>query len=172
MISTRVINKFILVYITGLIVACSGNGKDGSHVKTRTINNIKYVLEYMPAEAFKNDADSIKIADLAYYKLTISEEKNSGKIEELFSQSNYNKLLYYVNKGLQNDFKSVYGDTEISPVQVHFENNMRLTQKMTFLVAFEKFEKNTDNILVEYNDNVFNNGPIKFSYKTKDLNTL
>ena len=130
-------------------------------------------MTYVPKKTLEvTDNDSIKVADLAYYKLTICEEKSSGKLAGLFNRSTYDQFLFYVNKNLEKDFISLYDQKEIRPVQVYFETNNQMTNKLVFMLAFEKIPNETEDVVVEFNDNIFKNGLVKFNYKTKDLNLL
>lgn len=166
------INSLIILLSLGLLSCHDSSNKDFS-TKSKVIADLKYELTYMPKKGMEvQDKDSIKIADLAYYKLTITDESKQGKIADFYRPSNYNKLLFYINKNIQGDFTSQYDEKEISPIQVYFENSNKINQKLVFLLAFEKFSPQCENVLIQFNDNIFNNGLIKFNYKTKDLNTL
>lgn len=155
--------KYLIVACALVFVAGCGN-RSAKLSDTKTIDNITYRIDYLPDYA-KNgmETDSVELADLDYYRFTISEEKVSGKIRNLFQQSNYNKFLYYVNKNIENDFKSKKGAMELSPVQVFFESNNRLANKIIFLLAFEKGKRNEETVIM-FNDNIFNNGLINFKY--------
>lgn len=130
-----------------------------------------YSLQFCPREQAGSDTPGqIEQADLLYYRFIISENDKAAKqITELYQQSNYNKLLYYINKNIQSDFKAIINEKETDPVQVYFESNNRITQKLVFLLAFEKPVENSGNLTVEFNDNIFNNGKIKFNYDIKEL---
>lgn len=166
----KVLNK-IFFYFGIILFFCSCKNNENSFMRTKTINNISYNLQFCPKEENKKKSDDfIELADLFYYKLTISEEnKASQKIAELYLQSNYNKLLYYVNQNIQSDFKTIVNKKELTPVQVYFESNNRITQKLVFLLAFEKPLEKDGDLTVEFNDNIFNNGKIKFKYDIKEL---
>ncbi len=166
----QAINRVFILLLSICSLSCS---KDSDVLnKQKTINNITYRLNYLPDYAFKSlSLDSVELADLLYYKFTISEEKNQNQIQNLFTQSNYNKLLSYINSNIQNDFIKQGSVNEFHPVQVFFESNNRISNKLVFLVAFEK-ETKTEETTIVFNDNIFNNGILKFNYKTPDLNTL
>ncbi|MDO9000246.1 MAG: hypothetical protein Q7W45_10815 [Bacteroidota bacterium] len=121
------------------------------------------VYEVMP---FKNDTSSDD--ETSSFKFVISEKKAGTKIQDYFKPSNYNKLLFYINKNLNADFKLKINEKDVYPIMVHFEPNMRMTNKLVFLIAFEKNNFN-DNVSFEFNDNLFNNGNIKFKI-TNDFN--
>jgi hypothetical protein len=150
----------ISIYI--LLIALSFIGcksKNSLELSKKVIDNICYEVNILPKE-FLEKNDTIKMADLLYIKFTVYEEKNNMRIQEVFKQANYNSLLYYINTKISDDFKIVQDSKEISPVQVHFENNNRIANKLVFLIAFEKPIINKD-ILLTFNDNIFNNGIIK-----------
>lgn len=161
--------KLFFYFVLIFLFSCKSD--ETGLLQTKTINNISYTLSYTTKEESKNKStNSLEPADLFYYKLTISEEeKKSHKITDLYLQSNYNKLLYYINKNIQNDFKTIIKEKECVPVLVYFESNNRMTKKLVFMLAFEKPIEKEGDLIVEYNDNIFNNGKIKFKYNIKDL---
>lgn len=166
------INKILVLASFIFLLSCNKEN-DNSLTKEKEIEGIAYKVDYLPN--YKDQAysiDSIKLADLDYYKFTIQELKGSERVRKLFSPKNYNNLLYYVNKNIESDFKIIYNEKEITPVQVYFESNNRLADKITFLVAFEKNTTSCEEIGIVFNDNIFNNGLIKFNYKISDLNKL
>lgn len=136
------------------------------------MNQVKYDLYYIPKEAFNNPKDSLKTADLVYCKLVLSEEKNTGKIDELFQQKNYNKLLYYINTAMAGDITGYYDGMRNQPVQIFFESNNRIAKKLVFLIAFKPFNNTVKTFSLAFDDKIFNNGPIKFHYNLKDLKTI
>jgi hypothetical protein len=160
--------KYIVIVVVLLTAFGCGSGSNGSMTLTKTMEDIHYQIDYLPDYSKDN---LIQMADLDYYRFTISEEKGIGKIRELFKPSGYNKLLFYINKNIENDFKGVYGESELSPVQVYFESNNKLANKIVFLLAFEKNQK-ADETTIVFNDNIFNNGILNFKYKTAELKTL
>lgn len=163
------IKNFFYFFGIFFILSCTTNKSEFEQAKT--INHISYTLCYNSKNDNKSsDKDSLEPADLLYYKLTISdEEKESNKISELYLQSNYNKLLYYINKNIEFDFKTILNGKEYNPVLVYFESNNRMTKKLVFMLAFEKPKEIDGDLIVEFNDNIFNNGKIKFKYNLKEL---
>lgn len=150
-----------------LLFSCKGGVNDLT--KTKTVNDVVYNLSFCPREMMTSDT-SIEAADLFYYRFVISEtDKQAKRISELYLQSNYNKLLFYINQNIQGDFKTFINNKEQNPVQVYFESNNRITQKLVFLLAFEKPIEQDGDLTVEFNDNIFNNGKIKFKYDLKEL---
>lgn len=168
----NILDKINLLIVLVSICFFSCSRKDDFLCKSKTINNIRYQINYLPDYAAKSlSMDSVELADLLYYKFTISDESGSNQIRNLFDPSNYNKLLFYINGSIQNDFQVENDIRVFQPVQVFFESNNRLANKLVFLLAFEK-EKKTDYTTIVFNDNILNNGILKFNYKTADLNTL
>lgn len=159
--------KLVIFFISIItVVSCKQNRNELEQVKK--INNICYTLRYISKEENKNGV--IEPADLFYYKLTISEEeKTTHKISELYLQTNYNRLLYYINSNIKNDFKIIKNEKENYPVQVYFESNNRISNKLIFMIAFEKPIEHEGDFIVEFNDNIFNNGKIKFKYNIEEL---
>ncbi|MGZ3884335.1 MAG: hypothetical protein ACXVP0_16485 [Bacteroidia bacterium] len=160
-----------LFFLAGLLFfSCSQSEKGSQRVKV--VDDIKYELTHIPKAALRDTAaGSPDVADLVYYKLIISEHGRRGRINRLFSPSNYNKLLFYINKSIAGDFSSSAGKAELAPVQVYFENNTKIEGKLVFMLAFEKFSEDAGNFTVQFNDNIFNNGPVRFNYTLNDINT-
>lgn len=167
---SRYITVFLLIVF---ISSCRIGNNDDVFVKSKIINDVKYELHRVPKSVFEtSDKDSIYAADLAYYKLIISGSTGNSKIDEMYKQSNYNKLLYYVNSGMAEDLISYYDNKESKPVQVYFETNNRMSKKMVFLLAYEKQKESDKTFLFSFNDKIFNNGPVKFQFNLEDLKTL
>lgn len=159
---------FLLLCFSVLFSFCKESNVDSKQV--RTVNEIVYSLEFYTKAQLEKIDKEIEQADLLYYKLVISEnDKASMRIAELYQQKNYNQLLYYVNQNIQGDFKIIVNGKVSNPVQVFFENNNRITKRLVFLIAFEKPVDQTGDAVVEFDDNIFNNGKIKFKYDLKEL---
>ena len=88
-------NKLIKILIIFLFAFYSC--VDKSIKEKRVMDDIVY--ELMP---FKSDDNSI--SEISSFKFIISDKDVNGKIHEYFKPSNYNKLIYYVNKNLNFDF--------------------------------------------------------------------
>jgi hypothetical protein len=142
--------RILMVCSALFFFSCSKNNS----VVQREMNQL--VFELLPFKADKQDKDIVT------FKFTIKEKEHCGKITDYYKPSNYNKLLYYINQQLNNDFVINKEGKQIAPVMVHFEPNMKLTNTMVMLVAFEKTEL-TDESTFEFNDNLFNSGSIKFN---------
>lgn len=160
--------KLLLSVLCAFLFSCH-QGESGRH-RSRTVDEINYDLVQIPASELGQKKDNI--ADLMYYRLTISESGKKERIRKMLTPSNYNKLLFYVNNQISNDLETSDGHSSLLPVQVYFESQAKLSGKLVFMLAFEKFSETADNITVEFRDNIFNNGPVKFNYHSEDINTL
>lgn len=124
----------------------------------RVMNNIVY-------ELYPYKADSLNTQNqTTTFKLVIKEKEKKGLINSLYSPSNYNKLLFYANEQLSGDIKLMTGDGSTNAKLILFEPNMRMTNSLIFLIAFDKIAaKDIEDATFEYNDNLLNNGLIKFN---------
>lgn len=156
---------FILV--TG--TACTSKS---SSTQKRTMNDIEYSVSCISNENFKeqNEGDSsLQFANLSRFILTITSSDSNNEFKSWFQPKKYQNLLFYVNNEIANDLNIYIGQDIYKPVLVHFESSDKISNKLTFLVAFELLKTDTTNFTFEYNDHLFNNGKIKFSYNTQAL---
>lgn len=159
-------NKYIFILVSFFFfISCKKN--NDSLLQVKKIGDISYELMVIPKEEMVHD--EIKPADLMYFKLSICDQsENSKNISSLFLQSNYNKLLFYINQQINSDFEMENSDGNNYPIQVFFENNNRIAKKLVFLIAFEKYKKEQNNFTITFNDKIFNNGKVKFLFTNEE----
>lgn len=158
------IKSSVLLLYSFLILLMGCQSSTQSTLNKKTIGDICYEVNSISKELLQQN-DSNEIADLYYFKLTIYEVKNNNKIQELFNQINYNKLLFYANTRIKNDITLTIGELIKTPLQIHFENNNRVSNKLVFMIAFEKeITTNNSEVLLSFNDNIFNNGILNFRF--------
>ncbi len=142
--------KYILIFVVVLVLnSCLNKQK----FEPKIINSISYQL--LPYKNLENN-------EVTCFKLIVSESNESNRIKDYYKPDNYNKLLYYINKNIESDLKIKIEKEELNPVMVHFESNMKITSRIIFLVAFKKIESDKE-IYFQFDDNLFNNGIIKFN---------
>lgn len=150
---------------------------DGTKVltnkQTQKIGNIYYTATMMPNEYYlkKNlkNKDSIK-----FYKDKLKGEKvvqfefqhvdRKDLLDSEFTKTDYTTAVKYMAFSIKNDFYAITqkGDT-LKCKGVLFERNFKLAPFKRVLVYFKSKEEEIDNLKIIYNDNLFENGIIKFN---------
>jgi hypothetical protein len=134
--------------MTLVFAACVPSEKENR----KTIDNIQYEVSSMETQN----------KDLITFKLVISEPESAKRIKEYYKPANYNLLLQYCNQKVKDDLSLVNDKESYAPVMVQFEPNMKITNRLIFLVAFNKVTSKED-VIFQYDDNLFNNGIVKFN---------
>jgi hypothetical protein len=111
-----------------------------------------------------------------YFEFTIKLINNNGELlkHNLSSASDYGKRVQYLAFDMQQDIQIRYGDEALQPcVLFHFERTYDIAPYAKFILGFKNPEKNKiQDIVVEYNDRVFNKGLIKFTFSKDDFNKI
>lgn len=157
----------IFILLTG--TACSSKS---SCTQKRTMNDIEYSVSCISNENIKeqyNVDSTLQFANLSRFIFTITSTESNNEFKSWFQPKRHNDLLFYVNNEIANDLNIFIGQDIYKPVLVHFESSNKISNKLTFLVAFEPLKTNITNFTFEYNDHLFNNGKIKFNYNTQAL---
>jgi len=155
------------------------NGKEIiTNKKTHKIGDIYYTATILPIEYYirKNlklqNSDSIK-----YYKNKLKGEKvvqfefqqkdRKDLLSRDFTSTDYETAVKYMAFTIKNDFYAITakGDT-IKSKGVLFERNFKLAPFKRILVYFKDDEEINELQLI-YNDNLFENGILKFNLKTQ-----
>lgn len=148
---------------------------------TREFNGILYKLKVQPPEilAFKNAEDQIRNKqdfdkELAYYKdklnfvfLIEDASKNDGKVKStVFNKQLYATILEYANTELRNDLKLIKNGDTLYCSAIHLESANSLQPVIRLSLGFTNLDPQNKDFTLVFNDNMFNNGPIKFSYSS------
>ena len=155
-------------------------GKDEYYSKkiTQRIGDIYYTATIMPIDYYikKNlkifDKDSLK-----YYRIKLKGEKivqfefqqkeKKDLLQSSFTNTDYESAVKYMSFSIKNDFYGINskGDT-IYCRGILFERNFKLAPFKRILIYF-KDQENINSLKLVYNDNLFQNGLIKFNLWSK-----
>lgn len=150
-IRNRIIHGLISLFVVLLLMYGCRNSHQASK---QEVNGISYEWRFIPSTD-KQDTSML------CYQLTLSERGNATKIKAYYQPSAYNRFLYYMNSALIKDIKAITDSVQQEPAMIHFEPNMKIVNRFSFLVAFEKKAIGCETVF-EFTDNLFNNGIIKF----------
>lgn len=153
------------------------------------LKDLTYTFLYKPIEyiAYKemqngmHDSASCRnrISDLSktiwfnvYIKSTTGTDNPLKRNVDGLDEYNY-RLQYFLTKAAQN-FTLYYGDKgSMNNVSYHFENNYGLTPMDVIVIGFEiPDDKPVEDIVLEYEDVLFNNGPLKVKITKNTLNQI
>ncbi len=152
------------------------------------VQGLKYIVQYKPIE-FVALKEMNSLLDTSIYKNRISElsgtvwfniyiqseESNNNPLKDNVSGLNeYNNRLEYFLKRAASNFNLYYGEQgSMNTVAYHFENNYGLTPMDVIVVGFKiPDSRPNDDIILEYNDMLFDNGPIKVKFTKKQLSEI
>lgn len=128
----------------------------------------------VPDSSKKQRYDDLK--GMKYFELIIKLTNGSGELlkHKLSSNSNYTARVQYFAFDMQKDIQIKYGDGEPQPcVLYHFERTYDIVPYAKFILGFEKVEGNdSQDIVVEYNDHVFDKGLMKFRFNIENFNKI
>lgn len=127
-------------------------------------------------------ADSLKrqryeeLKGMDYFEFTIKLINGGGELlkYKLTSNSDYSSRVQYFAFDMQKDFQVKYGDSDPLPcVLYHFERTYDIAPYAKFIIGFERPKGNDfQDIVVEYNDRVFDKGLMKFIFNKESFNKI
>jgi hypothetical protein len=113
---------------------------------------------------------------MEFFELTVKLTIGSGELlkYKLSSSTQYSSRVQYFAFDMQKDIQIKFGSGEKQPcVLFLFERTYDIAPYAKFLIGFEKKEENSmQDIIVEYNDRIFDKGLIKFIFIKDDFNKL
>ncbi len=157
--------------------------------KKKLVDGVEYRLTALPSEfmacnEFKSNDISLSEFRSAlngyegteYYQLQIEVPGVAAEIASvnLTSQQEYRDRISYLAFSMQNDLKVVDENGVEVPCSVyHFERTYNVTPYSTFLIGFETgpVAKSMERTVV-LEDNLFNNGLIKFNWSKDQLSNI
>ncbi|HEX8517248.1 MAG TPA: hypothetical protein VF868_13710 [Bacteroidia bacterium] len=181
--SAELVNKSEVMSL-GDFVSWVGDS-DNKLVKNKELNEVNYILAFMPAEALAHielkdepysgqqfDQALKNYSGMSYFNLRIERPKDSGEILKLDLQNSaqYTDRLNYMAFAMQHDLTLVQGKDTLHPGLYHFERIFELSSYVTVMLAFDnsKFQKDKEFTII-YNDRLFNKGYIKYTYFQNQL---
>ncbi len=148
--------------------------------KVRILNRIKYKCKIQPPDLITITNSEKKITNQSAFELerlnyekqlnfilVIEDESMADvKIKRVINNKNeFNRLLAYANNLLQNDF-SLQLNNEVSFCKlIHLEPANSIYPSIRVTLTFNELKSYTEGCTLVFNDNLFNNGLIKFSYE-------
>lgn|GEM_PF-897290 len=161
--------------------------KTAEHLnKTKTIGDVQYQIthlpkEYMASNEIRDDNVAQSVFDsirntydgVEYYMIKIEVPGAGMELAKinLSYQAEYEERIKYLSFDMQNNLKAITDDSsEINCTVYHFERTYNITPYSTFLIGFpdEKLKSSKFRTVV-LNDNLFNNGLIKFKLSLDQL---
>jgi len=156
--------------------------------KTEDIEDVRYKLSYLPAEAmaylelrtedydfatFKKTLE--RYTDMSYFNFRIELKNGKGELlkHQLSSPGQYEDRVKYFSFKMEKDICLVQGRDTVFPGLFQFERIFEVAPYANVMFAFDNtlFNKNEE-FTVVYNDVVFDKGFIKYHYQNKQLINL
>ncbi|MFN7911998.1 MAG: hypothetical protein ACK5QC_09230 [Bacteroidota bacterium] len=140
--------------------------------------------EYLAAKALResNVSKEEYNEQLAYYKDKINfnfiirdnQGKGQNKVINMLSKDEqYASYLGYANTKLKDDFKLIVGADTIYCAMVHMEAANSVSPSIRITIGFKGIKSIQENdITLIYEDNLFNNGPMKFYFSNGTLKNI
>ncbi|RYD53620.1 MAG: hypothetical protein EOP52_05660 [Sphingobacteriales bacterium] len=162
----RVINQYLLLgwLVTGLLTGCSKNSSSSASVYEVQVGGWTYRCS--PQLVTQKGVDQLLV------RITLSSPNPSQDPlrYEVSGLDAYNARVQYFLSGAQQDFDLVAATGAVLPAASYFfENSYNLTPASQFVVGFElPSNTRTKPVTLEYQDQVFNTGLIKFQFIPSD----
>lgn len=146
---------------------------------TKFLNGIRYNLKMQPGELLailntsENTNNSLnytealkKYASQINFVFVIDDEQdNDNRVKlSVFNKEIYGNLLGYANTELIKDIHLVQGNDTLSCALVHMEPANSIQPVLRLALAFNGVDTAKKECTLIFNDNLFNNGPLKFHY--------
>ncbi|MBP7809088.1 MAG: hypothetical protein KA163_07340 [Bacteroidia bacterium] len=155
-------------------------------MKSKSINKIKYKLRLITPEIMVLNSEKINSESAFKERLKnyegqvqfnfIIEDDNSenGSLvkETIINPKVYSEILHYANTEMTNDlFVIINGDT-INCTIMHLEPANSIQPVLRFSVGLSDIKNKIEECTFCFNDNIFNNGLIKFNYSSSTFNNM
>ena len=157
-----------------------------SLTKEQVLGDLTYRLTRVPADLLAlreagNQATHEALAearahytDLVYFRLEIIANSHNGELlkKDLQSPQEYNRRVSYAAFGVQNDMSMKIGKDSLACAMCQFERSFDVAPIATFMLAFDADEEiaNDNSVTVVFNDQLFNNGIIRFYWNAGEIN--
>lgn len=163
------------------------NEEENGFIRNKEVNGISYEIRLNSPELMalkqnhfasvprKTIAQEIKkYEDALYFDLIIKDTKSSIKVKEfVYEYTLKSQLLSYINTEFQKDMRLVEGEDTISCAVMHMEPLSKLRPELRFSLSFRKnLQAAKQDLQFVLTDEIFKNGPVKFSFDETDLNYL
>lgn len=158
--------------------------------KSRSSDLLMFDAEFMPTDVLairdmndvKENFNTVEFGknyknyDSAYYfKFKIQTVDNSSMKKIIKSKENLAKINQYLMTDIQNDFVVEIGSKRINCGLINVEKDILLQNCFSFIMSFEKnqfTEPLKEDITFIYNDNIFQNGILKFRFDKDKINNF
>ena len=162
------------------------NSNESDLLVVKELNGINYKLrlltpEYMAlsqsrGSANKNDVEEYlkNYGNQATFIFVIEDvDKHQGHVKsKVFNNESYGAILSYANTDLKNDFILVREADTVYCNLVHLEPANSLQPVIRLSLAFNIPPARAKGFTFLFNDNIFNNGPLKFTYSNQVMDNL
>ncbi|MCI5059422.1 MAG: hypothetical protein MRY83_25135, partial [Flavobacteriales bacterium] len=153
--------------------------KENNLIKTKEVGELAFTISYLPHEylALKemgNQIDNEKLkksmenySELVYFQIQITNPQQQSELLKynLSNADEYDARIKYYAFDADKDIKISQSEGTTACAISHFERNFDVVPHIRLLAAFEmnKLQLNED-IIFEFQDNVFNKGIIKVKF--------
>jgi hypothetical protein len=151
-----------------------------SKMYSQVVDNINFTAVDVPIQYYllKDQGNqNLKKVDSIYeanktervIEFSFQDKNEEDLLQEKYTKLDYQKSVEYMSFIIQKDFKVVANDKDtIQCSGVSFERNFKIAPSNKIMLYFSGINPN-DRIQLIYQDNLFQKGPLKFSFKEKIL---
>lgn len=162
------------------------NSEKSELIKEKRINNIKYKLRLITPEVMVlNNEKAVNESDFKEklkkhegqlsFNLIIEDdhsEKGSPVMETIINPKTYSEILEYANTEMINDVFLIVDNDTVNCAILHLEPANSIQPVLRFSVGLADLGNKIKECTFCFNDNLFNNGWIKFNYSEATFNNL
>jgi hypothetical protein len=158
------------------------NNKENGLILEKTIGEIKYELQYQPADYIiasrgneTIDYDTLK-SELQHnqnYCLRISNAKGNTNVMHnvVANQNEYLSLDYFLSYEFQNNIHLISAEDTIRCGNYHFVNTRGMTPYVEMLFSFPMEENKKERTIYIF-DNAFGSGPVQFTFSSNTVSNI
>jgi hypothetical protein len=192
-------NNIIYLLLTAVIVSCSSkkemdreaylsylNSDESGLIMKKTFSGITYKLKCLTPEQLclrfngrktisrtEYDSQVKEYSEQLSFVMLLQDEKGGSKVRDLvFNKGSYGEALNYANSEMNKHIQLETTPGIIESGLVHLESANSLQPVLRISISFSGIKNMEDGFTLIFNDNIFNNGPIKFNYSKQVLEEL
>jgi hypothetical protein len=130
--------------------------------------------EKKPVSQADYEAEKSKHAGELNFILIIEDDADSDNRVKtnVYNDNLYREFLAYANTSLANDFYLLVGKESIRCSMVHLEPANSIRPVIRIGISFSQVSLNGNECTLVFDDNLFNNGKLKFNYSEETVTTM
>lgn len=196
----KVTNNIIMGMLLLIVFSCNNSvldkkgyvaylqDEDNGFIHKVELEELAYTFQYRPSElmalqentGMNKTQKDMRVKDLEgtlnfVVKIKTIKSNVPPLKYNISSLAEYNSRINYYMSAAQKDFNIRYGDVTLTPTAYSYETNYGLTPEDAIVLQFtlpNGEKKIMHDILLSYNDRIFQNGIIKTKFSKTNLNNI